>query len=496
MRLNLLAGVANSAWTALVMLAVVPLYLKYLGIEAYGLIGFFATTQALLQLLDMGLAPTINREVARASASGNLSESGELLHTLAIIYWTVAGLIALGIFTLAPVIADYWLRSNTLSPQSVTHAVMLIGLVVACRWPVGLYQGAVIGAHRLAVSSAINITMVTIGSFGAVAVLAFVSPSIEAFFAWQAVIGLTHASIIRFAAWRLIGRKKDLKFDIGRLKHIWRFSAGMSGVTISALLLSQIDKVILSKLLNLEGFGQYVLATTVAGSLYIFINPVFNAIYPKFSDLVARGDTQEIEVLFKRGSSLLAVILFSLAVILVMGSYSIVLLWTGNSVLAQTIAPLVSIMAVGVAFHGVMYFPFALQIAYGQTRIPLGINTVLMIVVVPVTYVLVMAYGVLGGAIAWLVFHMLYLTLGTWATDRYLLRGGRWRQVARDIGTPLFVAAMVGFFGWVILPKGVSEIVTLWFSCIFGLLAFFISLLVCSDARMLCSGYLKDFKTR
>lgn len=54
---NLLAGLANSIWTALIGLAVVPLYLKYLGIEAYGLIGFFVTTQALLQLLDMGLAP-------------------------------------------------------------------------------------------------------------------------------------------------------------------------------------------------------------------------------------------------------------------------------------------------------------------------------------------------------------------------------------------------------------------------------------------------------
>src|SRR6266849_10807514 len=158
---NLLAGLANSVWTAIVTLAVVPLYLKYLGIEAYGLIGFFATTQALLQILDLGLAPTINREVARCSATGNLGEAGNLLHSLAVIYWGMAGVIVLFIVALAPFIANYWLQSKHLSQETIVHAVMLMGLVIACRWPIGLYQGALMGAQRLTVSSGVNIGMVT-----------------------------------------------------------------------------------------------------------------------------------------------------------------------------------------------------------------------------------------------------------------------------------------------------------------------------------------------
>ena len=92
---NLIVGLVNSIWTALIGLAVVPLYIKYLGIEAYGLIGFYVTTQALLQLLDMGLAPAINREVARYSAAGNLIGAGKLLHTLAVVYWSMAIIIVL-----------------------------------------------------------------------------------------------------------------------------------------------------------------------------------------------------------------------------------------------------------------------------------------------------------------------------------------------------------------------------------------------------------------
>ena len=127
---NRLAGMANSIGSAIVGLAAVPFYLKYLGIEAYGLIGFFVTTQAVLSLLDMGMAPTINREVARCSASGNLKDAGKLLHTLAVVYWCMAGAIALLILALAPLIAGYWLQSKQLSPETISHAVMLMGMKV------------------------------------------------------------------------------------------------------------------------------------------------------------------------------------------------------------------------------------------------------------------------------------------------------------------------------------------------------------------------------
>ena len=65
LQLNLVANFAGQGWTAIMVLAFVPLYLKFLGIEAYGLIGFYAMLQAAFQILDLGLSQTINREMAR-----------------------------------------------------------------------------------------------------------------------------------------------------------------------------------------------------------------------------------------------------------------------------------------------------------------------------------------------------------------------------------------------------------------------------------------------
>lgn len=441
---NLLAGLASSVWSALIGLAVVPFYLKYLGIEAYGLIGFFVTTQAVLSLLDMGMAPTINREVARCSASGDLKEAGKLLHTLAVVYWSMAAAIALLISALAPWIAGYWLQSKQLSPQTISHAVMLMGFVVACRWPIGLYQGAVIGAQRLTVSSGINMAMVTTGSLGAVAVLAFVSPTIEAFFIWQACVGLVYAFMMRTAAWRIIGKLNVIHFDIDTLKKVWRFSADMSAISLMGIIFTQLDKILLSKILGLEEFAKYMLATAVVSSLYILVAAMYNVIYPRFSALAVTGDIIQLIKSYRLSTRLLAILLFPISMMLIVFSYDLVRIWTGNPTLATSVAPIISILAIGSTLNGIMFIPHALQLAFGMTRLAIIINGTLMILIFPLIIFFTIKYNAIGGAIAWLILHILYVLLGTWLTHRHLLRGLGKKWIFNDIGIPFSLTLIAG----------------------------------------------------
>lgn len=442
---NILAGLASSIWSALIGLIAVPFYLKYLGIEAYGLIGFFVTAQGLLQLLDFGLAPTINREVARCSTAGNLKEAQQLLHTLTFVYWSIAGAIALILFVLSPFIARYWLQSQHISQATISHAVTLMGLVMIFRWPTGLYQGVLMGAQRLTIVSAISMAMVTLSSIGAITVLAFISPTIQAFFVWQAIVGLAYVAAVRLAAWRAIGRG-SAKFDFNELKRVWRFSAGMSGVAVSAIILMQLDKILLSKLLSLDDFGRYMLASTLAGGLYVLLTPVFNAVYPRMSALVVLSDTDRLKDLYRSGTRLLLSALFPLAITAIIFAKQIILLWTGNAEVASRVAPVLSLFLIGTALNGVMHFPYALQLAYGITRLPLLINAVLMAVSVPITIFLSLWHGATGGAAAWAILNGVYVLLGTWLTHRVLLKGMALRWLAADVAMPLAVASSIIVF--------------------------------------------------
>ena len=93
---NIIANFAGQGWSALMGLAFVPLYIKFLGIEAYGLIGFFAMLQGAFQILDFGLSQTMNREMARYSAiPDKAGEARDLVRTLEVGYWIIGFVISI-----------------------------------------------------------------------------------------------------------------------------------------------------------------------------------------------------------------------------------------------------------------------------------------------------------------------------------------------------------------------------------------------------------------
>ena len=450
---NLAAGFASSVWTALIGLAVIPFYVRYLGPEGYGLIGFLATAQAAFQALDLGLSTSINREIAREAESGDLSDAPALLRTIAGVYWTVAGVIALAMLALSHFIATRWLSAESLASGELAYAVMLIGLVIAARWPGQLYLSALMGAQSIVASSALTVALVTLGSVGSVLVLALVSPSVPAFLWWQAGVGLAYTFAARAASWRVIGRKRA-RNDRSQLARIWRFSAGVTAITVGGMVLGQLDKLVLSKMLSLAEYGHYMIAFALAGTLYLFSGPLFNAVYPRFSGLVRSGDTARLEQTYRLSTRLLGAILFPVAMLFSVFPRELIQAWTGDPVLAESTAPLLAILAVGTALHGVMYVPYALQLAYGTTRLQITISGVLLAIAVPATVILVLRYGALGGALAWLALHALYVALGTWLTHRQLLKGLGPRWLALDVGVPLAASALVGLLAHALSAAG------------------------------------------
>ena len=451
---NIVANFVGSIWQTLVMLIFIPLYVKFMGIESWGIVGFFLMLQGVLQILDFGLSPTMNREMARYSAMPEkAAEAHDLVRTLEVGYWGIG--IAIGIVMLfaSPLIATHWIKGGDIPTNIVLHAVMSMGVLFALQWPLTFYQGGLLGLQKQVLLNGLNVAISTFRGVGAVLILWLFSPTITAFFAWQIVVSATQVILITFFFWRSLPPSDCVpRFDLGLIRHIRRFATGMSGIALSALILTQLDKVILSHLLSLKMFGYYTLAGMVAGGLIVIITPVFNSIFPRFSVLATMKDEESLKQLYHISVQFLAVLILPVAAVVSLFSFDILLLWTGDVETAQNAAPIASVLVIGTALNGLMNLPYALQLAYGLTGIGLGINTFLVVIVIPAIFFMTTHYGAVGAAMVWVASQTIYMLIGVPLTHKYLLRGEASRWFAEDVGLPLAGAMfVVGIGRWLIV---------------------------------------------
>lgn len=446
LRKSVAANFGGNVCTGLMGLVFVPIYIRFMGIEAYGLMGIFTTLLGLFALLDMGLGKTLNRELARLAVQHDKArDMRDLVRTLEIPYLVVGLLIAAMVVLGSRMIAYHWVNAKALSPGSVRTAIMLMGIGIAFQWPIGFYSGGLLGLQRQVLLNGINVGMAIFRALGAVLILWLVSPTVEAFFSWQIAVSATHLALIVVFLWRsLPSCAGPARFRRELLVTIWRFAAGMTAISMTVTLLTQLDKVVLSRMLSLEAFGYYALANVVAMTLFRFIGPVDAAIYPQLTRFVQMGAVDDIVRLYHKGSQLVSVLIMPPALVVAFFSREILLLWTGSPETADRAHVLLSILVMGTALNCLTnVLPYALQLAHGWTRLALIVNAVSVLLLVPLMIVVTKWYGAVGAACVWLILNIGYIAVSIPIMHRRLLPAEMWRWYLVDVGVPFMAVVLV-----------------------------------------------------
>jgi O-antigen/teichoic acid export membrane protein len=442
-RSNFSANVAGKVLSLLVSLACVPIYIRVLGIGGYGLIGVWTTLETIANLLDFGLSPTITREVAACSTrAGGAQDARDLVRTLEISYWLIGVAIGAVVVMGAAPIAHHWLRSSQLSANQVRTAVVLIGLLILCRWPLSFYSGGLTGLERQVVLSGTTTGFAFARSLGSVFVLIFVSPTVFAFFVWQIAINLVLTALLTILLWQCLPSGSTPRFRPELLGRIWRFAGGLSAVTLVSMVLSDLDKIVVSSMLPLEAFGYYTLATRIASSLATASGPLFAALFPAFARLVAAQDDQALIDLYHRSAQLMAVLILPMALTVVFFARPLIFAWTGNESLAGHVSLIAALLTAGTGFNCMVTVPWALQLAYGWTSLSFWYNLFAISITIPLLLYLTSHFGGAGAASVWLLVNASFLVVPLALMHRRILTTEARRLYIEDIGIPLLACSI------------------------------------------------------
>ena len=436
-----MANYLGQGWSALMAIAFLPLYVQALGLESYGLIGFFSIMQSVLSVFDLGVTPTLTREAARAIGGARTAQSlRNLVRSFEIIGVAVAIVLLLALWAGAGALAENWVRAGALSHVTIADSIAIMGLVFSARLFEGIYRGLLVGLDRQVAYNIFNACITTARYGGALFVLRHMA-TIEAFFVWQAVTSIISMALLMAAAYSCLPTAEHrARPSADALRSVWRFSAGMTFITGISIMIANVDKLILSRMIALDQFGKYALASVAAGVLYTLAVPIAQSVYPRMVGQLSNGDALGLFRSYRAIGQLTAVLVGPAAFHLAFFSTEILYVWSGNQALSEAVAPILSLLALAAFANCLGYLGHTLLLARGLTHGLIAVNSAALAFACVALPWAADRYGLYGAAFAWFA----AAALQAMATLACALRGfsahERSQWLVRDLSQPLMGA--------------------------------------------------------
>ena len=405
------SNLLTNVYSLVIGILFVPLYINYIGVEAYGIVGAFNGITAFLWLFDFGVTTNLNREMSKFYETADKRELLDTKKTLEIVCYCLSGLISVFLSGFIALLAFYWFNSENFTPAYLFSILSILAVSLVLQFPVAFYTGGLLGLNQQVPLNFINIFINTVKCIGSYVAVIYFEDKIHAFLIFQMLLSVVQLVILKIALGRftaVAGYKPRFKTEI--LRRLKKFTSELFANNLVIILLMQSDKVILSRVLTLEDFGYYMLAYNITTmTVVIFSNSVTNVIFPNFSRLVAQDNRDELVRNFHLSSQLMTWGMVSIATVLAFFAQEILIIWARNPAVAEKTSALLAVWAIAFGLNTLTMIPYYLQLAYGRSNISFRFNLTALILIVPALVVTSNLYGAIGAAFCWLALNSIYL---------------------------------------------------------------------------------------
>jgi O-antigen/teichoic acid export membrane protein len=490
---NASANFVGLAYTTIIGIVVLPLYLQYLGSEAFGLIGFFLVLQAWLQLFDLGTSPMLSRQIARyRGRSTGYSDLLKLLRSLEIIAFGIAVVVFLGVAACSSWIASNWLNVAHLPSEKVSSCLVLMGLIIGLRFPAALYRSGIQGTENQVALNVANVIFVTMRFVGALFLLHYVTQDIGDFFVYQLSIGALELVALATMFYRFFPATEKIGVAISwrTLRPDLPFAGGMAYTAALWVIVTQLDKLVLSNILSLSEYGYFSLVAIVSAGISQIGTPISQAILPRMTYLLSKGEEEQMLLLYRQSTQLMAAIILPLAGVAAFFSTELLFAWTGDAEAASWAGPVLFWFALGSGILALSAFQFYLQFAHGQLKMHVIYNSIAAGIQIPVIIYVAYEYGVFGVALAWFILRLASFVVWTPIVHKKFARGIHMSWLVGDIGPSFAVTAtLLLLVSGLDLPPGEMDRVSIFVTLIgIGVLMVVCNVLVSRAPRNLLLG--------
>ncbi len=469
---NIFANYTGVAVSMLLTFLVVPFYLRWLGADAYGLIGISTLIQGWIMLLNVGLAPVAGRQAAQVQARiTDWSQARRFFRTIDWLMLAIALPTVLTVFFSRHWLAENWLEKNSLGKATVELSLVLLVLITLIRLATSINRG-IIANLEAQVWLNINLIIFNLLRFAGSLPLVYIWPHVQVLFVWWLLIAaLEYLSIQQKISLTIPVQIPFFVFDVVELKKHGKMAATLALTGGIWVVVTNLDKLLLSGFLSLANYGYFSIATLLASGVLIITQPIAQAFQPRLTKAYTNGGIEAIIPEFQQCTRWVVLLVFPVAAVIFALPETILMIWTQNQTVAASTATILRGYVLGSILLAVGSLLYVVQVAIGNVRWHLYGNVIFAVFLFPSLPWIVFHYGAEGAAWLWAIFNFLLFIFWNAFLLKKLLKPLFPQWLLVDTLLPMLVSFVLAFSANFLFTNKITHLTSMWISMI-GLILF------------------------
>lgn len=437
---NLVAQLLQPALSILL----VPFYIHFLGVEAFGLIVFFTTLVTVLGIFTKSIASSLQREVAIRSQRPSGDDLARLILTFETAYFALGISLAVLVAVALPLFGEDWIQSQYLPDNTIDRCTIVVALRLAVAFPASVYHAIFIGTERQVLGNMIYAGYVLASTILGAAVI-YLYQSIVAFYIVDLIAAVASTLVYRSAVERILGPAvRQARFHWQEIRNLLSFSAGIAWTSSVGVLVTQFDRIEISRTLNLWSLAIYGTAAA-GGQLVSLVSGAFlTAAYPQMCQAALEKSHTTLSGMLARNARIVSVLAATLSLPLIAFAHEALEIWTMKPNVAAEALEVMQVYVAGSIMLALASTVYQAQTALGISRYGVYFNTAALLWFPATVWLLVDRLGISGAAVAWCIYCFTSWLFNFAVVARMLMNTHSVLSYLTSISVIALVAATIG----------------------------------------------------
>jgi len=396
---NTIWNIIGQSAPLLVAFFAIPLLIKGLGTDRFGVLTLAWAVVGYFSLFDLGLGRALTKLVAEKLGAGQAEDVPVLIRTALFLMGLLGITGALVASGLSP-----WLVQDILKiPQALQGETLngfyLLSLSIPVVISTAGFRGVLEAHQRFGQINAVRIPIGMFTFLGPLMVLPF-SNSLLPVVAVLVILRFIALSVYTLLCLRLV---PALQHSLTIKRHIVgplvSFGGWMTVTNIVGPLMVYLDRFLIGALISVTAVAYYTTPYEVVTKLWLISGALVGVLFPAFSTSFVQ-DRKHTAQLFDRSVKYIFLALFPVTLIIVVLAHEGLNLWLGDK-FAQNSTFVLQWLAVGVFINSIAQIPFAFIQGAGRPDLTAKLHLIEFPFYLLILWWLISSYGIEGAAIAW-----------------------------------------------------------------------------------------------